>query len=105
MIWVMMDGLVWRQTASWGPALSTRDPEAAVSLQPRESTAGSPLWLAKLPLELAAPREAHCKEDDETQVTPAPSEGVLRHCPWSSGPFPGQQGLIGSLPVLLLHWV
>lgn len=66
-----------------------------MSLQPRESTAGRPLWLAMLPLELAAPQEAHCKESNETEVTPASSEGLLRQCLWSSGPFPGQQGLKG----------
>lgn len=58
-----------------------------------------------LPLELAAPQEAHCKENNETEVTPASSEGLLRQCLWSSGPFPGQQGLSGSLPAPLLLWV
>lgn len=76
-----------------------------MSLQPQESTAGRPLWLAVLPLELAAPWEAHCKEDNETEVTPASSEGLLHQCPWSSGPFPGQQGLSGSLTATLLLWV
>lgn len=76
-----------------------------MSLQPQESTTGRPLWLAILPLELAVPRETHCKKDDETQVSPACAEGFLSQCPWSSGLFPGQQGLSGSLLAFLLLWV